>query len=608
MDGTMELADYVLTIALGGAFLLGLMFIVMRREAQVNLQSGMSAEGLLQQQSGMGFGKAKKNLERKLATIQDLLRQQNQGDRQLAEERFNRRRQEQASAEEEARRQRELLEEQRQSELEEARRREEEEAARRAAERDEEEARLAAEQEAARQSDLAAAEEERLAEIEAARQQEMLESREAAQRAMAELRARLEREGAQSSDVQISLMWNNYNDLDLHVVCPSGERIHGGNKKSACGGELDVDANVRAETRKPIENVFWEEGKAPAGRYQVYVHYYKKHKKRRSKDPTKFQVIINEGGDPREYNGELSMGDPIMLVAEFNLPSPEERAARRAALEEELRAAGMDVPEAAAAISEVEQNRQAEMEAAEAERLAEIEAAREQEMLEAKAAAQRAMSELQARLEREGAQSSDVQISLMWNNYNDLDLHVVCPSGERIHGGNKKSACGGELDVDANVRAETRKPVENVFWEEGKAPAGTYQVYVHHYKKHQKRKSKDPTKFQVIVTPGGEPLEYSGELSSGDPIMLVTEFNLPSQEEREARKRELEAEIEAASRAFNDQNTEDKVEASADADSLVETLEDGAEPEMNVGEDVEGQDDSSDELPSAPDLDALSED
>ena len=39
----MELADYVLTIALSGAFLLGLMVIVMRREAQVNLQSGMSA-------------------------------------------------------------------------------------------------------------------------------------------------------------------------------------------------------------------------------------------------------------------------------------------------------------------------------------------------------------------------------------------------------------------------------------------------------------------------------------------------------------------------------------------------------------------------------------
>ena len=162
-----------------------------------------------------------------------------------------------------------------------------------------------------------------------------------------------------------------------------------------------------------------------------------------------------------------------------------------------------------------------------------------------------------------------------------VDLHVVCPSGERIHGGNKKSACGGELDVDANVRAETRKPVENVFWEEGKAPAGTYQVYVHHYKKHQKRKSKDPTKFQVIVTPGGEPLEYNGELSSGDPIMMVAEFTLPSPEERDARKRELEAELQAASQSFEGIGYEEKVES--------EPLEE--QP--------------GDALPSAPDLDAL---
>ena len=588
----MPFADYVLTAALGGAFALGLLFIVMRREAQVNIQSGMNAEGLMQQHSGMGFGKAKKNLDRKLASIQDLLRQQNQGDRELAEQRFNERRQAQEAAEDEARRQRELEAERLRAQQEEALLKEQEEADRRAQEREEEEARLAAEREAERQAELAEAEAQRQAEIEAAREQEMLESREAAQRAMSELRARLEREGAQSSDVQISLMWNNYNDLDLHVVCPSGERIHGGNKKSACGGELDVDANVRAETRKPVENVFWEEGKAPAGKYQVYVHYYKKHKKRRSKDPTKFQVIVNQGGDAYEYNGDLSMGDPIMLVAEFDLPSPEERAARRRQLEEELRAAGVDVPEARDTMAEIEEQRQAELAEAEAQRQAEIEAAREQEMLESRQAAQRAMSELKARLEREGAQSSDVQISLMWNNYNDLDLHVVCPSGERIHGGNKKSACGGELDVDANVRAETRKPVENVFWEEGKAPAGKYQVYVHHYKKHDKRKSKDPTKFQVIVNQGGDPFEYNGELSTGDPIMLVAEFTLPSPEEREARKRELERELELAQQGLSPSEEAKQIE------------EQGAE-ETVADEDTS---DDHDALPSAPDLDALSGD
>jgi uncharacterized protein YfaP (DUF2135 family) len=591
---SMPYADYVLTAALGGAFAVGLLFIVMRREAQVNIQSGMRAEGLMQQHSGMGFGKAKKNLDKKLAAVQEMLRQQNQGDRALAEERFNQRRQAQEAAEEEARRQREREAERLRAEQEAALLREEEEAERRVAEREEEEARLAAEREAERQAALAESEAQRQAEIEAAREQEMLESRQAAQRAMAELKARLEREGAQSSDVQISLMWNNYNDLDLHVVCPSGERIHGGNKKSACGGELDVDANVRAETRKPVENVFWEDGKAPAGKYQVYIHYYKKHNKRKSKDPTKFQVIVNQGGDLLEYNGELSAGDPIMLVAEFTLASPQERAAQRQALEAELRAAGIDVPEVQDTMAEIEQQRQAELEAAEAQRQAEIDAAREQEMLESRQAAQRAMAELKARLEREGAQSSDVQISLMWNNYNDLDLHVVCPSGERIHGGNKKSACGGELDVDANVRAETRKPVENVFWEDGKAPAGKYQVYVHHYKKHDKRKSKDPTKFQVIVNQGGDLLEYNGELSAGDPIMMVAEFVLPSPQEREARKRELENELALASSGLQPTRFDD-----------MEMEEDEAKEDMANDEHFDEDDDDEYVLPGAPDLDSL---
>ena len=194
-------------------------------------------------------------------------------------------------------------------------------------------------EEAARQAELAAAEEQRLAEIRAAQEKDALERRQAASRALEELRARLEREGARSSDVQISLMWNNYNDLDLHVVCPSGERIHGGNRKSACGGELDVDANMKPESRKPVENVVWPEGEAPPGTYQVFVHYYKKHKKRRSKDPTKFQVIANAYGDLMEYTGELTFGEEIQLVCTFNVPTMEEREQIKRELEEQLRRA-----------------------------------------------------------------------------------------------------------------------------------------------------------------------------------------------------------------------------------------------------------------------------
>ena len=219
------------------------------------------------------------------------------------------------------------------------------------------------------------------------------------------------------------------------------------------------------------------------------------------------------------------------------------------------------------------------------------------------------MKELKERLEREGARSSDVQVSLMWNNFNDLDLHIVCPSGERIHGGNKISKCGGELDVDANVRPESKKPVENVYWPEGTAPAGQYQVYVHHYKKHKKRRSKDPTKFQLIVNSVGDVMEYKAALTHGDPIMLVATFEVPSMAERRRAKKELEDRLAALERGEDPDSMaelppEETTATTQDTDGLIDELNERLERE-GADSTFDGSDATN--LPSAPDLDELSE-
>ena len=129
------------------------------------------------------------------------------------------------------------------------------------------------------------------------------------------------------------------------------------------------------------------------------------------------------------------------------------------------------------------------------------------------------------RLEREGGASGEVQISLAWDDYNDLDLHLFCPSGERIYFNNKKSECGGHLDVDMNVRPVSNTPVENVVWA-GNAPLGTYKVGVHFYKHHRKRRTKRVCKYRLRVVTHGRSREYLGSIKYGQAMQMVTSFSL----------------------------------------------------------------------------------
>ncbi len=53
-------------------------------------------------------------------------------------------------------------------------------------------------------------------------------------------------------------------------------------------------------------------------------------------------------------------------------------------------------------------------------------------------------TEVQRRLKIAGGKSGQIQLTLVWNNRNDLDLHCIDPNGEEIFYGNRKAARGSE--------------------------------------------------------------------------------------------------------------------------------------------------------------------
>ena len=134
-------------------------------------------------------------------------------------------------------------------------------------------------------------------------------------------------------------------------------------------------------------------------------------------------------------------------------------------------------------------------------------------------------SDLGDRLLAAGAKTGDVQISLAWNNGNDLDLHVETPGNEKIWYNQRQSSCGGELDIDMNAGGPaSQRPVENVYWPTGESPTGKFRVLVHHFANHGGR---DPTRFLVTIKVKGKSESFSGSLRSGDALKLVHEFTFP---------------------------------------------------------------------------------
>ena len=120
-----------------------------------------------------------------------------------------------------------------------------------------------------------------------------------------------------TGDVQVLLSWNNYNDLDLIVTDPYSESVWFKNRTVASGGQLEIDMNVEyPDSKTPIENIYWQQGGAPNGTYNVYLQYHKQHE---NKVETPYKVTVKQGNKTDEYTGIIKNEKEIIDICTFTL-------------------------------------------------------------------------------------------------------------------------------------------------------------------------------------------------------------------------------------------------------------------------------------------------
>ena len=129
---------------------------------------------------------------------------------------------------------------------------------------------------------------------------------------------RLGREGGETGEVTVTLAWDSDTDLDLHIVCPNGQRINF-NTPSGCGGQLDVDMNALGNDRlswQPVENIVWANG-APPGRYQVRVDNY--HSRSDGLRPVPFRLRVINGEATKVVEGSIREADGDPIIYQFTV-------------------------------------------------------------------------------------------------------------------------------------------------------------------------------------------------------------------------------------------------------------------------------------------------
>lgn len=115
-----------------------------------------------------------------------------------------------------------------------------------------------------------------------------------------------------SGDLKVTLLWNFYSDIDLHVKQPNGREIYYSQPHdNNTGGYLDVD-NTRGG-QGSAENMFWDT--PPSGRYEISLVYFSAPSGSRGGNCT--VVIQQKGRAPQTYNvvmDRVNMRKPIATI------------------------------------------------------------------------------------------------------------------------------------------------------------------------------------------------------------------------------------------------------------------------------------------------------
>ncbi len=118
-------------------------------------------------------------------------------------------------------------------------------------------------------------------------------------------------------DVEISLKWGNYNDLDLYCTDPAGETVYYDHQTSRSGGTYQFDMNASNRTTTPLEHIYWPTGGAPTGNYSVSVYFCRR--KDENHDATPYVLTMKYNGNVEVKQGTVSTSDRKSETFTFTL-------------------------------------------------------------------------------------------------------------------------------------------------------------------------------------------------------------------------------------------------------------------------------------------------